>query len=49
MSKDFATELKRYRLDYVLSIGPLPESIIEDLSGIELTKQIGEAYIYQFK
>ncbi|MBI5045432.1 MAG: hypothetical protein HZC14_00240 [Candidatus Niyogibacteria bacterium] len=36
MARDFKKELMRYRLDYILSVGPLPKNVIDQLSGPEL-------------
>lgn len=48
LKEDFEQELKKYRLDYILSIGPLSAQIKKELPHIGLIKQIEDEYIYQF-
>ena len=47
IEQDFFKELKKYRLDYILSIGPLNERIKKDLPQSKLIKQIDDKFIYQ--
>ncbi|MFH1523284.1 MAG: hypothetical protein ABIE43_05745 [Patescibacteria group bacterium] len=48
LAKDFETELKKYRLDYILSTGPLEEEIINQFSDTELVFQSNDIFIYKF-
>lgn len=47
LAKDFSTELKKYRLDFILSVGPLVESVKKQLPNIELVAEINGNFIYQ--
>lgn len=47
--KDFKTELQKYRLDYILSSGPLPKQIKNELPDVKLVKQINGVFIYSFQ
>jgi len=49
MAKDFSEELKKYRLDYILSDSPLPQDIIEQLGNLELVFKSNKTFIYDFK
>lgn len=49
MSKNFRDELDKYRIDYILSDSPLPQSIIKQLSGTELVFKSNNIFIYDFK
>ena len=47
-AKDFRTELNRYRLDYILSVGPLPDKTQADLGGVAEVFLSGDIFIYKF-
>lgn len=47
-AKDFRTELNTYRLDYIVSIGPLPDKIIYELGDLELTFDANNLFLYEF-
>lgn len=46
-NNDFYLELKKYRLDYVLSYGKLTANILSQLPQLKLTTIIEDLYIYQ--
>ena len=46
LNKDFETELRKYKLDYVLSVGPLTDRVIKQLTSIKLAWQQADIYIY---
>lgn len=46
LKKDFLSELKRYRLDYILSIEPLSPSVQQSLPSLQEVFQSGQIYIY---
>jgi len=48
LKKDFGTELEKYRLDYILSIGPLREDIKNQLTNLKLATEIDGIFLYQF-
>ncbi|MDO8594542.1 MAG: hypothetical protein Q7R93_03435 [bacterium] len=48
-AEDFKKELKEYRLDYILSIGPLDQDTLKELSGTTLVETAGDMYLYTFK
>ncbi len=48
MKKDFKDELLKYRLDYILSFGPLDPNIIAQLGGLNLEFQ-DKVFIYSLK
>lgn len=48
-AKDFRSELMKYRLDYILSAGPLLPSVLQELKGTDLIQTVGDVYLYQFK
>jgi len=45
---DFRTELKKYRLDYILSDSPLTETFSQELGTLELAFYSNGFYIYNF-
>lgn len=47
MAKDFLEELKRYRLDYILSDSQLPSNIINQLGDVELVFKSNNIFIYK--
>lgn len=49
LKKNFRDELKKYRLDYIMSIGPLLPEILMELPGTELIERFGDKYVYRFK
>lgn len=48
MEEDFTTVLRRYRLDYIVSIGPLRESVAAQLPQIEFIDVFNGVYVYRF-
>ena len=46
LKKDFLSELKKYRLDYILSIEPLSPSVQRSLPSLLKVFQSGQIYIY---
>jgi len=48
MSKNFRTELKKYRLDYILSDSPLGKNLANELGNPGLVFQSNGFYIYNF-
>lgn len=48
VKQDFSQLLKKYRLDYILSLGPLKDNIKNLLQGLKLVKQFddGKIFIY---
>lgn len=46
--EDFATALKRYRIDYLASEEPPSLSLLQQLPGIRLLGRFGTVYVYQF-
>lgn len=47
-AKNFKEELSRYRLDYILSVGPLSPQVIEQLSGLKIVFQKNNIFAYSF-
>lgn len=47
-SKNFRTELKKYRLDYILSDGQLEEGFLNELGNPRIIFQNNDFYIYNF-
>ncbi|HRY52921.1 MAG TPA: hypothetical protein P5089_03750 [Candidatus Portnoybacteria bacterium] len=47
-SKDFRSELNKYRLDYILSVAPINEKVGEQLAGIKMVYSSNNIYIYDF-
>ena len=43
---DWQTELKKYRLDYIASVGPLPQQIIDRLGVVTLQFQSNNVFLY---
>lgn len=48
-AKDFKTELKKYRIDFIFSTNPLEEEIARQLPGIELAFSYNNIYLYRLK
>ena len=48
MARDFRAELDKYRLDYVLSVGLLPQNIIDQLGGVQLIFNSNNLFLYNF-
>lgn len=48
LKKDFLSELKKYRLDYVLSVDPLSAQVERSLPGIRDVFQSGRVHVYTF-
>jgi hypothetical protein len=48
MEKDFASELNKYRLDYVLFLGPPKKEVLKQLPSLKLIWQKENIYIYDF-
>ena len=48
VKKDYRSELKRYRLDYILSVGPLSPGIIKQLTGIKPIFEANNLFVYSF-
>ena len=48
IKKDFTTELKKYRLDYIMSAGPLSENAQVELRGLAEVWNSGDIFIYKF-
>lgn len=46
LRKDFGAELRKYKLDYILSVGPLDKPVIKQLPNIKLVWQQEDTYIY---
>lgn len=46
VSRDFRNELKKYRIDYIISQGPLSEGIRQSLTGLILVSEINGFFIY---
>ncbi|MDO8594372.1 MAG: hypothetical protein Q7R93_02550 [bacterium] len=49
MRKDFKKELKKYRLDYILSIGAITPSTLKQLPDTKLIQMAGDMYLYSFR
>ena len=49
LKMDLKAELKKYRLDYILSIGPLNSQLLKELSGTELVRVVEDMYLYEFR
>ena len=47
--KDFSTELRRYKIDYLLSPKELSESLLKTLPSIKLLHQAGGLHLYRFE
>jgi hypothetical protein len=47
-TKDFRKELSRYRLDYILSVGPLTQEIATQLTGIKPVFEKNNLFLYSF-
>lgn len=48
MKQDFRTELNKYRLDYIASIGPLTENVMIQLGGVKLIDNSNDIFLYEF-
>ncbi|OGF14633.1 hypothetical protein A3I35_02015 [Candidatus Falkowbacteria bacterium RIFCSPLOWO2_02_FULL_45_15] len=48
MRRDFADALRAYRLDYIVSVGPLREQVAAQLPQIEFINKFNDVYVYQF-
>ncbi|QQG46212.1 MAG: hypothetical protein HYY55_04630 [Candidatus Niyogibacteria bacterium] len=48
LKKDFTGELKKYRLDYIVSVGFLPDDIIDELPGLMLKFNENNLFVYSF-
>lgn len=48
IKKDFREELKKYRLDYILSLDPLSPVLLQALPGTKPLQGAGDLYLYQF-
>ncbi len=48
MKQDFSEELKKYRLDYILSVGTLPDGLQRDLPNLKRIFQHKDIQIYKF-
>ena len=48
-NKDFYQELKKYRLDYILSTGPLEIALLNELKNPRMTFQSNGFYFYNFE
>lgn len=48
MVQDFKAELNKYRLDYILSVGRLPKSVVSQLGGIKLIFNSNNVFLYGF-
>ncbi|MDO8592385.1 MAG: hypothetical protein Q7R92_01260 [bacterium] len=48
-AKDFRQALSKYRLDYILSVGPLSDKVQADLGGVTEVFRSGDILIYNFK
>lgn len=46
--QNFKKELERYRLDYILSRGPLPDGILIQLPGTKLAFRSDNLFVYRF-
>ena len=49
VKKDFASELKKYRLDYVISDGPLDEKTRRSIDGLRPVDNLNGFYLYQIQ
>ncbi|PIR92509.1 hypothetical protein COU01_01485 [Candidatus Falkowbacteria bacterium CG10_big_fil_rev_8_21_14_0_10_44_15] len=49
MRQDFSEALNKYRLDYIVSLEPLKEQVIKQLSGTNLINEINGVFIYSFR
>ena len=49
MKHDFSGELRHYRIDYIISRGPLALSVMNDLPGLHQEYTMGNMTIYTFK
>lgn len=45
-SNDFKKELEKYRIDYIISQGPLSEKVKQSLSGLVLVSEINDFFVY---
>ncbi len=48
LKKDFKTELNKYRLDFIISFGPLSEQAMSQLSDIKFLEKINNLFIYEY-
>lgn len=48
MSRDMKTVLTKYRLDYIVSVGPMKQSLAGQLKNLKMIFQSGELFIYSF-
>jgi hypothetical protein len=48
LQSNIKTELQQYRLDYILSDGPLPKSLLAELPGLKVKVISGPYYFYSF-
>lgn len=48
MQRDFAEVLRTYRLDYIVSVGPLRESVAAQLPQLKFIDEFNGVYVYQF-
>lgn len=48
LKRDFRLELDKYKLDYILSFGPLPAGVQQQLSGPELLEEENGIFIYKY-
>ncbi len=46
LQKEFRTELSKYKLDYILSAGPIPKSVITQLGRLKLEYQHQDISVY---
>lgn len=46
LKQDFKQELLKYRLDYILSVGPMPKGVAKQLAGLKLEYQYQNIFIY---
>jgi hypothetical protein len=49
LNNNFEDELNKYKLDYILSVGPLNQTILNQLPHINLVFNFQDIYIYNFK
>lgn len=47
-AKDFKKELSQYRLDYILSVKPLSQEVVGQLTGLKLVFNKNNLFIYSF-
>lgn len=48
LAQDIGEELKKYKLDFILSAGLLPEIVQKQLPNIKLAEEVNGYFIYQF-